>query len=458
MLGCVVEWPSGAHGPYRSSAGFPSPRFQGQGAKGLLGRAWFACATGRDLLGAHEDRGWGEVQAGGQLVDVGEGQVALAALDPSVVAAIEAADEREPFLRYAAFFAQFAQCFPERSVDRGDRGHAGESVRRTAIMPLVIRSITRWAKGCRAAAVQRRSLSMHDEKMVDPLAMALFGVVRDLPADERRALLSVIDSHLRGMCGESAHLAEQVVRQDGESQRRTTSKCRDKPRPKRRPKRAVPSSSTTHVANSGGSRVRAMGTSPSGAASVGAQTRGGFPRQRPVPSDDEILEELRRCAREMDVEFGYDEYRMWALAQQVTNPDRPALLIDVRDLIGRFGSYPRARIAAGLEQVPRRLVEEDDEGSFVACVSAVQAAACEIGRTRVLSAREYMQWRSAHLRDKRRRRALAPPPEWKIISDRFGTWPRALSAAGLISPREAADYCGEEATEYLTRISPGGCA
>jgi hypothetical protein len=28
-------------------------------------------------------------------------------------------------------------------VDRGDRGHAGESVRRTAIMPLVIRSIDR---------------------------------------------------------------------------------------------------------------------------------------------------------------------------------------------------------------------------------------------------------------------------------------------------------------------------
>jgi hypothetical protein len=283
---------------------------------------------------------------------------------------------------------------------------------------------------------------MHDEKMVDPLAMALFGVVRDLPADERRALLCMIDGRLHGMCGESAHLAEQVVRQGGQSQRRTASKCRDKPRPEGRPKRAVPSSSTTYVANNlGGSRTRAMGTSTSGAASLGEQTKGGLPHQRPVPSDDEMLEELQRCARELNTEFGYDEYRMWALAQQVTNPDRPALLIDVRDLIGRFGSYPRARIAAGLEQVPRRLAEEDDEGSFVACVSAVQAAACEIGRTRILSAREYMQWRSAHLEDKRRRRALAPPPEWKIISDRFGTWPRALSAAGLISLREAADYC-----------------
>ncbi|MGA7054826.1 MAG: hypothetical protein WBZ37_26865, partial [Mycobacterium sp.] len=81
---------------------------------------------------------------------------------------------------------------------------------------------------------------------------------------------------------------------------------------------------------------------------MGEQTKGGLPHQRPVPSDDEMLEELRRCARELNTEFGYDEYRMWALAQQVTNPDRPALLIDGRDLIGRFGSYPRARIAAGL--------------------------------------------------------------------------------------------------------------
>jgi len=132
------SWPLSQLGP-----AFPPLNFQRQGGEALLGGAWLACATSRDLLGAHEDRGRREVQGGGQLVDIGEGHVALAALDPAVVATIEAAYEREPFLRYAAFFAQFAQCFPERSVDRGDRGHAGESVRRTAIMPLVIRSIDR---------------------------------------------------------------------------------------------------------------------------------------------------------------------------------------------------------------------------------------------------------------------------------------------------------------------------
>ncbi|HXB66420.1 MAG TPA: hypothetical protein VNV42_16265 [Solirubrobacteraceae bacterium] len=286
---------------------------------------------------------------------------------------------------------------------------------------------------------------MRNEKMVDPLAIALFGVVRDLPADERYALLGVIDHRLRRACDERVQPAEQVTRQGRESQRPTASGYRDKPRTERCRQRLLPSSSTTHAADSPGrSRSRTTRTSTSAAASVRRQNNGGSLHKRPTPSDDEILEELRRCSSDLSTEFGYDEYRIWALAQQATNPDSPALLIDVGDLIRRFGSLPRARIAAGLEQVPRRLAEKDNEGSFSACVSAVQAAADDIGRTRILSVSAYMQWRSMHLEDKQRGRALAPPPEWKIISDRFGTWPRALSAAGLISPQEATDYHGGE--------------
>lgn len=124
------------------------------------------------------------------------------------------------------------------------------------------------------------------------------------------------------------------------------------------------------------------------------------------------------------------------------HPDRPALLVEIDDLNHRSGSFGQARIAAGIEQLSRRLLDEDDEESFVACVSALQAAAREIGRTRILSAQKYMQWRSAHLEDMRGARGgvLPPPPEWNTISEKFGTWPRALLAAGLISPREATDY------------------
>lgn len=285
------------------------------------------------------------------------------------------------------------------------------------------------------------ALSMHDEEMVDQLAMALFGVVEQLPANQRRALLGVIAGHLHGMCGKRAHATGKVVHYGGKSQTQTASKCRAGPRPEGRPKRRVSSSSTTYVANSSSrSRVRWAGTSTLETAAAGERTTCGLPYKQTALTDDEMLEELRCCAQNLgDDLFGYDEYRYWALAQQATNPDRAAVLIDVVDLIDRFGSFPRARIAAGLEHLPRRFVKDGNEDSFVACVSALQAAADEIGIMKMLSAREYMQWRGTHLEDKVGRRVLPAPPEWGIISDRFGAWPRALSAAGLISQQEATD-------------------
>lgn len=58
------------------------------------------------------------------LVDVGESKVALAALDAAVVAAIQSALERKPFLGDAAFRAQLAQRVPERGMDGRESGHA----------------------------------------------------------------------------------------------------------------------------------------------------------------------------------------------------------------------------------------------------------------------------------------------------------------------------------------------
>lgn len=49
-------------------------------------------------------------------------------------------------------------------------------------------------------------------RTVDPLAMALFGVVRELPADERQVLLSAIDGRLHGVGSERARLALEVLR------------------------------------------------------------------------------------------------------------------------------------------------------------------------------------------------------------------------------------------------------
>src|ERR1039458_4612388 len=72
---------------------------------------------GGDLLGAGVDRGCRYVQGGGELGDVGEGDVALASLDAAVVAAAEAALERESFLGDVALQVQLAQCLSESGVD-----------------------------------------------------------------------------------------------------------------------------------------------------------------------------------------------------------------------------------------------------------------------------------------------------------------------------------------------------
>ncbi len=67
-------------------------------------------------------------------------------------------------------------------------------------------------------------------------------------------------------------------------------------------------------------------------------------------------------------------------------------------------------------------------------------AAARDAHTTLLSANAYMAWRVAQIEDARRRGLWRPIPEWKLVRDRFGSWPRALLAAGLITPEKAAEY------------------
>ena len=95
----------------------------------LLARRGAATAArrpgaGGDGLGASvKGRRW-KVEGVGQAGDVGERDVALASLDPAVVAAIDSGLERKPFLRDAALLAQLAQRVAEGGVDGRERSHA----------------------------------------------------------------------------------------------------------------------------------------------------------------------------------------------------------------------------------------------------------------------------------------------------------------------------------------------
>ncbi|HEV3318455.1 MAG TPA: hypothetical protein VG053_01820 [Solirubrobacteraceae bacterium] len=223
-------------------------------------------------------------------------------------------------------------------------------------------------------------------RTVDTLAMALFGVVRGLPAAERRVLLSAVDGRLHGVGGERARLALEVLRRCERETRQTVSKRRYERWRENHPERkSLPSS--TYVANSlGGSWARAMDAA--GVTPAVEHTTFRWHRQGPAPADKEVLGELRRCAQEQGPDFTFGEYRAWALAQRAADPGRPGLLISPSTFIIRFGSFAQARLAAGLGESGRHRGPRASHAEYSreACLTVLQAAARDT-RGRMLSAR-----------------------------------------------------------------------
>jgi hypothetical protein len=276
-------------------------------------------------------------------------------------------------------------------------------------------------------------------RTVDALAMALFGVARELPAAERRVLLSAIDGRLYNVSGERARLALEVLRRCERETQQTVSKRRYERWRESHPEReTLPSS--TYVANSlGGSWARAMDAAGVTPSVEHATFR--WHRQGPAPSDQEVCAELCRCAQEVREDFTFGEYRAWALQQRAEGPERRGLLISPSTFIHRFESFAQARLAAGLTESRRHRGPRGNYAEYTreACITVLQAAARET-RSRPLTVRAYMRWRASQLEDARRRGIWRPVPEWKSIRDRFDSWPQALVAAGIISPGTAAEY------------------
>lgn len=276
-------------------------------------------------------------------------------------------------------------------------------------------------------------------RTVDPLAMALFDIVRDLPASERRVLLSAIDGRLHSVAGERARLALEVLRRCELETKQTVSKRRYERWRECHPERAILPSST-YVANSlGGSWAKAMDAAGVTPSVEHATFR--WHRQGPSPSDEEVLAELRCCAQELRVDFTFGEYRAWALQQRARDPKRRGLLVSPTTFINRFESFAQARLAAGLPESRRHRGPRGNRGEYTreACITVLQAAA-RATESKPLTVSAYTRWRTSRLEDARRRGVWRPVPEWKIIRDRFGSWAKALAAAGIISAKTAAEY------------------
>lgn len=82
-----------------------------------LRTSWLS-AVAEQFLGASEDLRGGHFESGGDLEDVGERDVAFAALDAVVVAAIQAALRAIPFLGDPALLAQLAEGISECGMGR----------------------------------------------------------------------------------------------------------------------------------------------------------------------------------------------------------------------------------------------------------------------------------------------------------------------------------------------------
>jgi hypothetical protein len=293
-------------------------------------------------------------------------------------------------------------------------------------------------------------------RTVDPLAMVLFGVVRDLPASERRVLLSAIDGRLHSVSGERARLALEVLRRCESETHKTVSKRRYERWRESHPERAsLPSS--TYVSNSlGGSWARAMdaaGVTPSVEHSTFR-----WHRQGSAPSDEEVLVELRRCAQELHVDFTFGEYRAWALEQRTEDPSRRGLLISPSTFITRFESFSQARLAAGLPE-PRRYRGprgNHREYTHEACITVLQAAA-RVTQIKPMTVRAYTRWRDSQLADARRQGVWRPIPEWKIVRIGSTRGPRHLWQPGSCQRRLPPSTTVGKGSVCLTSTSPNGC-
>lgn len=157
-----------------------------------------------------------------------------------------------------------------------------------------------------------------------------------------------------------------------------------------------------------------------------------------VISDAQAIEDLRQCADELGVEaLLFRDYRRWALSKQ---SEGRVTLISSESFSRRFGSFAQALDLAGLRSGRSRLgswagqVHYSKENAIECLRRASEATQPDAGLTQA----GYRDWRIEELSRNDEASAWTVIPSYQTISRCFGSWPRALLAAGLISEGRAA--------------------
>jgi hypothetical protein len=150
--------------------------------------------------------------------------------------------------------------------------------------------------------------------------------------------------------------------------------------------------------------------------------------------DSEVLSALRECAEELGYPPSLGEYLQWARRPDVrARPGRRPLTYTVFE---RLGGFPDACVAAGL--VPAGGARVASNGRVLPILwrypteeltdALVMVSALIDGSP---SQREYREQRRLTIRSARERGEHMTLPTSEVIVNRYGTWNKALVAAGL---------------------------
>lgn len=270
----------------------------------------------------------------------------------------------------------------------------------------------------------------------DPLALALFGLLRDLGEEDLRLVLGALDGARSRVRGERVALVASAIGWYRSESRAPLSKRRFTAWRREHPDRAsIPSA--TFVENTFGGWAKAMdalGVRP--AADHRARRLRSLGTR---PSNDQVLADLGRCGAELGLRrLRFSDYRRWALDQERAGRGPEALLVSPNTFSSRFGSFPRALLAAGLEPAgrgPSGRTSDHTRERLIACLREAAGARRGSG---ALTIADYERWRAERIEHARGAGEWLAVPGTHAIRRRFGSWPGALAAAGLVSARRAA--------------------
>lgn len=276
-------------------------------------------------------------------------------------------------------------------------------------------------------------------RQTDPLARQIFNVLESESTEDKKLFLQAMEAHAGGASTERMAIVRSAIERYEAETLRTLSKRQYESWRVATDDPSIPSA--TFIASTfGGSWSKAM----SGLGREPAMEHAAY-RLRALgraPTNDEALAAIAQSAAETGAEpFRFHDYRSWAVAKQRSLPENKILLISPSSFIQRFGSFGRACALAGVSLPNQRGPRGSrDASSEEAIVNALLWAASECSGGKPITLGAYSLWRRRKHEDAELEGEWMTLPSAPSIRNRFGSWPAALEASGLLSHRKAKNF------------------